>query len=358
MGLTKKEKITLINASNAKELERVTRELAYYKSEHSKQQGQIKKLYKDTASTELIVNAIAQKNITIPSYERMYTPIRKKDIDEEIVILLLSDLHIGERVSKEEMGGLGEYDLQIFKERIQRLTRSVTRILSILKKTYKLPELRIYGLGDFVNGLIHEELVETADGDIIDWLYESGGAVVAQCLLELSSMFRVTKFIGVVGNHGEIRNGKKKVYKRKYINWDYILYRNMQFMCTKDKHLEFTIPKSFFHIDKVFKYNFLLLHGDNIKSWMQIPWYGIQRTVNSFMQLMSKKELFIHYVTLGHFHNSGTLQTITGELLLNGSLIGGGEFSLGALTKISDPCQLMFGVHPRKGITFRYNLKV
>jgi len=52
------------------------------------------------------------------------------------------------------------------------------------------------------------------------------------------------------------------------------------------------------------------------------------------------------------------LQTISGEILLNGSVIGSNEYSLGALTLASKPYQLFFGVHKNKGITFRYNLKL
>ena len=176
--------------------------------------------------------------------------------------------------------------------------------------------------------------------------------------MQMASHFKKTTFIGVVGNHGEIRRNGKKVFKRKYINWDYIFYKNLEFMCQKDKSIKFIIPKSFFYIDEIFNYKFLLLHGDNIRMYLQIPFYGIQRTITRFNELLASQGKFLNYVCLGHFHNTGMLQTMSGEILLNGSVIAGTEFSLGALTLTNKPFQLFFGVHKNKGITFRYNLKL
>ena len=65
---------------------------------------------------------------------------------------------------------------------------------------------------------------------------------------------------------------------------------------------------------------------------------------------------FFDYACLGHFHSAGALDRVIGELILNGSAVGGNEFSIGALFTSNQRRQLMFGVHPEKGRTWQFAL--
>ena len=69
----------------------------------------------------------------------------------------------------------------------------------------------VLGLGDFVSGLIHEELVESAPDTIIEWVL-GGSLVVSQFLLDLCENFEEVEFDGIPGNHG--RMTKKPRFKQ------------------------------------------------------------------------------------------------------------------------------------------------
>ena len=100
--------------------------------------------------------------------------------------------------------------------------------------------------------------------------------------------------------------------------------------------------------------NFLIYHGDDINVWKSTPYYGIERAVREFEELLASRDEFVDYFILGHFHRNITLPKIRGEVFINGGLKGGDEYSLGALRAVSRPSQLIAGVHDRTGVSFRY----
>jgi len=129
-------------------------------------------------------------------------------------------------------------------------------------------------------------------------------------------------------------------------------------MLRDQQNIKFTIPKSFFLTKTINNHNFLICHGDNIRSWMGIPWYGINRAIANFTELMASRGQFFEYVALGHFHNDACMRKVSGERLINGSFTGGDQFSLGAMTTISTPVQMLFGVHKDIGISWRFPIKL
>jgi hypothetical protein len=211
-------------------------------------------------------------------------------------------------------------------------------------------------MGDFTSGTIHSELVESTRTNIVDWAL-SGATVVAQLIRDLASVFEEVEFVGVVGNHGRMQ--KEKRFKDVYVNWDYVTYHLLSLFLKGTKHVKFDIPRCFFRVREINNHNFLILHGDNIRQWMMIPWYGIDRAVHRLAELLASQGEFFEYVCMAHFHNLGQIDRVKGEKIINGSVIGGNEFSLGNMFVSSDPKQLFFGVHKRVGITWRFpiNLK-
>lgn len=57
---------------------------------------------------------------------------------------------------------------------------------------------------------------------------------------------------------------------------------------------------------------------------------------------------------MGQFHQSNTTQLAGGEMMFTGSLKGADEFVINRLRAGGSPVQLMFGVHPTHGVSFRY----
>ena len=280
-------------------------------------------------------------------------PIIKKTIED--VLLLYSDSHIGEVISSEEMDGINEYNFDIFKIRTQYLVQQVIDICKGKMLGYQLDNLHIGLLGDIVCGIIHDELVETAEGTVIEWAY--GGAIVlAQAIQELAQVFKKVYVHGVVGNHGRMH--QKPNFKRKYVNWDYALYMNLTMLLARQKNVILNFPKSFFIHTQINNNEMLFLHGDNIRSWAGIPFYGINRMTANFGDLMASRGDYIKYFCLGHFHQTGQLDKTKGEKIINGSVCGGNEYVLGQMFTYSEPKQYLMGMHADKGMTWRFPINL
>ena len=279
---------------------------------------------------------------------------KETKVSHETAVLLLSDFHIGEIVSKKETFGFGEYNFDVFTHRLKFLAESIRNITMRKLRGYKINKLCLLMLGDMVSGMIHEELTDNAEDIIFQVL--NGAYVTAQFVSEMSTLFEYIEIDGVVGNHGRLY--KKVRYKKRHTNWDYVFYQFLSLFLSSHKRVKCNFPKSFFEVKKIYNWNFLLLHGDGIRGWMGIPWYGIQKAMWKIGDLLqSQSKTVLHYKVLGHFHHTGELDRTPGEILLNGSLIGGGEYSLGALFEFDRPTQLFFGVHKEIGVTWRYPLR-
>lgn len=313
------------------------------------------KIVQDKVLEENIIENIIKYIKAYPCQPCTYKGSKKaegKSVEE--MVFMLSDTHIGETVSFEETQGLCVYNMDIFEKRFNFIIDTIISIVNKLRHGYTIDKLNVHALGDMVSGIIHQELVETAEGTIIEWLLD-GADIVAKGMLKLAQNFKEISFTGVVGNHG--RMDKKPTFKRKYVNWDYLFYEILRMKCAKQSNISFNIPKSFFTVDKILGWDFLLLHGDNINSWQGIPFYGIKRAAANLSEVLSSHDRKFDYIELGHFHSTGLLDRVVGEILINGSFKGGDEYSIGKMFTMSQPKQTIFGVHKKQGKTWSYNLK-
>jgi hypothetical protein len=123
-----------------------------------------------------------------------------------------------------------------------------------------------------------------------------------------------------------------------------------------EDRIEWVVPKSNWCIADICGHNFLLLHGDTIKGWNGLPYYGIDRADSRLKNMLASKGQYFRYMCLGHHHNPADIDSPSGEKILNGTMVGGSDFSINILHTSSRPSQWYFGVQPKKGITWRYKI--
>jgi len=350
------KKLSVPTAKEAQEIVKKDVQLVRLEAEKKILTQKYAQVVKTSAYQETILENLATYIKALPEVEPPTSIARDpKDVSEEDAVLLLSDIHAGEVVRAEELNGLNEYSFDICTKRLKYLSDSIRDIVKNKLTGYKFKKLHILGLGDWVSGTIHEELLEGSEGNIVEWTVNLA-YVVAQMIRELATEFEQIEFVGIVGNHG--RFTKKPRFKHRYVNWDYICYQMLSMFLANQKNVKFTIPKSFWTLHTVNNHSFLLLHGDNIKSSLSIPWYGISKMVANLKELLESKNQKFNYVVLGHFHNRGLLDNVKGETIINGSLIGGNEYSIGKMFTSSEACQHFCGVHPKRGVTFSFKVRV
>ena len=283
-----------------------------------------------------------------------HTPKPKKSDTRtvESAVLLLSDLHAGEVVDKDEMGGVGEFNWSILESRLSFVFETTRKYLLENMSNHHFDTLHIQMLGDMVSGQIHEELLKTEQFTVFEYVVGLAN-LLAQAILYLAPHFPNIKVTGVVGNHGRLT--KKPAFKQAAIrNFDYLTYimcRN--FVLERTDNVEFVLPKSFFAETDIEGWNCLAYHGDGIRSYLGLPFYGLTRAVNEWQDIMVAQGKMFSYMFLGHFHRPATLSNINVETFLNGSLIGANEFSLKAVRGGHRPRQWLLGFHRKHGCSWR-----
>lgn len=262
--------------------------------------------------------------------------------------VMLSDWHSGEVVDPMQVMGLNEYNIEIMARRVYHLERMVLTALDIVGRAHPIPRLYLHFLGDMSNGNIHD-LAESNEVNqyeqVFVWVM-----LAAQLILRLAPNFEQVQINGVFGNHARMK--ERKVAKDRYVNWDWIGYQILELMLANQSNITCDFPRGVFTIADVEGHKCLLTHGDDIKSWQGIPWYGIQRSVAKLSELLQAADKHFEYFMLAHFHHGAEQDRAVGEVIVNPSLVGGGEYSINGLFASSPPRQRILCMHAEHGKTW------
>lgn len=293
----------------------------------------------------------------LPPPPKYVAPKLKAKTSRETHVLLLSDWHNGEVVSGEAMRGFNAFDKRVFAERVQRVIDAALEIKMMNETggTYHYERLVVGLNGDFVSGTIHE-LEKHGDHENVVWAVYETGLKLGEALRALAAQYPSVDVFCTSGNHGRLPDARKVQQKEPTRSWDTMVYLIAKTALAEVKNIRWLIPNSYSVAYEVYGWRFLQTHGHDVKSWNGIPFYGINRMVSNINALEAGRGSAIHYWLLGHFHTLSSLPHATGEMFVNGSIIGGNEFSLNALGKVDRPQQLLLAVHPAQGISGQWRL--
>jgi len=298
-------------------------------------------------------------NVVEKSVERL-KPVKFKKIKlskgehkPEDFNLLFSDSQLGLEVKLEQVAGLSAYNFDIFKKYLNILLNSIIKIWDIHSKIRPIEKLNIAFLGDILEGEnIYKGQPFYIDMTLMDQFF-NGAMCIASFIRELSRIFPAIEIFCVCGNHG--RPGRKG--ENYYLtNWDYAFYHVLSIIL-KDMRdrIKFYISRSTAMGVRIQNSDLFLMHGDEVFRWLGFPYYGIDRAVKNYQAATGK----IWDITcMGHFHQKIVGDIATNEFIVNGSFSGGSLYSFREMKTISIPKQVLFGLHPRFGKTWMYDLKL
>jgi hypothetical protein len=177
---------------------------------------------------------------------------------------------------------------------------------------------------------------------------------------ELCEHFPQVKVLYLPGNHGRRLHQHKKPMHSPQDNWDYLIGKTAEALCKNLTNMEFLIPDAYSTIVNINGWNFAVSHGDGMKSWNGIPYYGIERKTRRLTALHSLGDKRIHYHVCGHFHQPSSIASLDGETIINGSWIGTDPYVYNELAGYNAPAQWLHGVSQKHGVSWRIkvNLKV
>jgi len=255
-------------------------------------------------------------------------------------ILSLGDIHTGLHLKLSHTGGLNYYNKEKLVTQLENLKKALV-IISI-KQLAEYPLLKIHSLGDLLDGInIYKGQAFQQDMYLTEQYYYLA-ELMSTFLIELLQLYNIIEMKCVPGNHGRI--GKKGESPQED-NFEYLWYRHMEQKMQNYPRIKWDISETWWMLDKTYDKTSLLFHGDGIRSWNSIPYYGIDRADAKYTKLLARQKDIYQILELGHFHSLSVLPTPTGNIVINGSFTGGSMLALKDMVTTSEPAQLFFGIH-------------
>jgi len=311
-------------------------------------------IYKDNYSVnEKIISYL--KNVVKPEPILTKEPKIeiKKDKIEQVKVALISDVHFDEVVKKEQVMNFNEYNQEVALKRLWKFLKASILITENDKKIFNINQLNIFFLGDMLSGIIHDELIETNESNVSDSIMILSD-VLAQMIIIYTKYFNKIVIDCDFGNHGRIT--QKKTYKNRYVNFDTILYNIIKLRLQNyinSNRVEMYVNTSPYGIREILGWKFLHSHGDDVKSWNQISYYGLKRRFANIKELYESSGGFDYWLN-AHTHKPAYID----QTLTNGSIIGLNEYSLAKFGNKSPISQKFFGVNKEYGVNGVYDLQL
>lgn len=330
-----------------KNYERLLYEAKFYKSLYEQEKNK-------RISEERLVEKLKTALHVVKPLKAYPRTIPETSHREQELVLLFSDCQIGEKIQRKETGYL-EYNIDVFERRLEKLYTSVLNITERHRKDCGIDNLNVFMLGDIVEGRqIYKGQSSRVTTDVVEQMFR-GQELIAGFLRSLSRYYDNIKVSCVCGNHGRV--GKKNE-ELTHVNWDYVIYRNLQEILRNIGNIRIDVDKKWWKIVNVQGWKFYLEHGDRIKKFWQIPWYGIERADNRVLKMMRALNQDYDYFVIGHHHVPFECDANRGERICNGTFSSGNPYAMRDLKVMARPTQKLFGVHREVGITFRYNVRL
>jgi len=281
----------------------------------------------------------------------------REDVITEHLVMHISDGHHDQVVTPDDTGGLETYNFPISMRRAEVYVDAVLKwTQQTLNPAFKFPALTILSYGDHTSGEIHGHTQRSYFRNVFKNSFAIG-QLHALMVRDLAPYFENINVVAVPGNHG--RRSMKKDYHGAHDNWDYMIAEIARLYCKDLDNVHFTIPNSFSINLDINGVGFCVFHGDDIRSQMGIPWYGLQRRQQRITALNSVQGgTRIRYNCCGHFHTPTSIGSMDGEMLVNGPWVATDAYAYNALGAFTEPTQLLHGVNSKYGITWRLPVRL
>ena len=281
--------------------------------------------------------------------ERLEPEIKIGKLKPEKWLLLLSDIQYGLVVNPVEIGNLGFFNPQIARERLNYL---VSTLIDFLKYFPNRPEeLYIACLGDNIeNAYMRDNQQSAIEFGICTQVIELE-EILLDMIVALSKYFPVIKMFAIVGgNHGRMGKGRNSASPTD--NFEYLIYHYIKQRLEGMKDISFDFTSAKHMIVDINDWKFWLEHGDTVRSWAGIPFYGLKREMANINAMLGKFQEHADYLLSGHFHTKASFE----EIFMNGSFPGGDCFSVGNLRRMDFPYQKLLGVNKKHGVVWDRNI--
>jgi hypothetical protein len=336
---------------------KVLTELDRLKIALSQANRDIKGLQKEADSAERIRSEIYRLASRTPEPPAWLNPKTSRFGHRGMPCTIWSDWHYGEVVRPEEVGGCNTFNMDVAKQRVERLVDTTIDLCfnHMGRAETKYPGIVVMLGGDMLSGDIHEELMATNDRTTQQCINDLTD-ILAAGLERMADTFGRVFVPSVVGNHGRASR-KPRMKGRVYTSHEWNIYCNLERHFRKDKRISFLIPGESDAYFSVYGHRFLLTHGDSLGVKGGDGIIGSLGPIMRGALKVGKSEAQIgrefDTVVMGHWHQALWLPGI----IVNGALKGYDEYArLAIRAPYSRPSQQLWFVHPEHGITAKWEI--
>jgi hypothetical protein len=333
-------------------------EIVSLRDERNQARRQMKIASKEKGLFQAVANEmerIVKPMKALPPGRKSYGKPKEAEYVEDVV-MHLSDGHHDQIVVPEECGGLERHD---FTTSICRAEHYVDTVLKWTQRTlapqFHFPRLHVFAYGDHTSGEIHGHTSRSYFRNAFKNSMAIG-QLHALMYRDLAAYFKDICVYYVPGNHG--RRSQKKNFHGAHDNWDYLVAKTAQLYTADLLNVQFVIPNAFSINVDINGIGFNIFHGDDIKSSMGIPWYGLERQQYRLAALGGSTGNPVRYYCCGHFHRPGTTTLLNGEMMINGTWVATDAYAFNSFAGFTEPTQILHGVHPEKGVSWRLPVRL
>ena len=268
---------------------------------------------------------------------------KSKRGDEEEAILHISDGHAGKITSS--------FNDEIYRLRMDNLFDGAMTIISLHRNIYPIRKLHILMTGDNVQG--ENQFQGSKIGEVSmgarDQTIKIAYPAMVKLIGSLAQEFEKIEIECVSGNHGHDRLAPETSTE------DLRLYDLLKVYFEGYKNIKINVYERFSAVVDINGFRSFVFHGDGIKSTGGVPFFALDKKLKSwYMQYGG-----FQYAFGGHFHKRHTDEISSKlEYFMCGSLVSDDDWAINKLGISSNPSQGLYGIHPRRGVTWRYAVQV
>lgn len=264
--------------------------------------------------------------------------------------LLLTDIHWDEVVKPEQVGGINAYNRTIAEQRVRRAFERGVVLARDYLTGVAYEGFQLFLGGDLLSGIIHEELKETNEAQIMESVLSMLEPLEAGINL-LAAQFGRLHIAAVVGNHG--RNSKKpKAKNRAQDSFDWLVYKLIERDFRGRTDVTVQVADAADTMVAVYQTKYLLTHGDQFAGGSGISGLLAPLMLGAHRKTRRQAVAGQPYdvMVMGHFHQS--IMFPAKGLIVGGSVVGYNEYAY--LKNLEpEPPQCAFWVTtPEHGVTF------
>jgi len=259
-------------------------------------------------------------------------------------VLVVTDTHFGKETTT--------FNTDIAKRRMMDFAGRVEEIVATLSNSYEFTDLHIFWLGDLADGAgiypsqAHHQEITNPEQQSID----AAEQMFAPFVRRMRRSFPLVRNSFVPGNHG--RTGR---HAHEAANWDIACYRYLAYALKGEAGVEFDMDNIAYPIKVVDirGWGHLLYHGNEIRSFASIPWYGM---MNRLMRWYNSTLPKWHIAHMGHFHSCGRWRINQFEMFSSGTMVTHDTWAFQVLGWESANRWWLMGVSDNHPVTWAFDI--